>query len=139
MNMRSILILTGLALLGVAFGAMPEAGFAQSDPFLGTWQLNLSKSKFSPGPPQRSATANIQADGQNLKATFTGTGANENPGNFVVTYVPDGMPHPPTTPSPDFDAVADTRVDAYTWISRDTKAGNLVATVTAVVSPDGKR
>ena len=48
MNRRSILMLTGLALLGLAFDAMPQAGFAQTDPFLGLWQLNLTKSKFSP-------------------------------------------------------------------------------------------
>lgn len=26
-------------------------GFAQSDPGIGTWKLNLAKSTYSPGPP----------------------------------------------------------------------------------------
>jgi hypothetical protein len=132
-------VLTGTTLLGLAIaGLHHQAGFAQSDPFLGTWQLNLSKSKFSPGPPQRSATANIQADGQNLKATFTGTGANGNPFNVVIAYVFDGMPHSPTDPSPTFDATAYTRVDAYTLIRSVTKAAKLVGIQSIMVSSDGK-
>jgi len=29
---------------------------AQTDPFLGTWKLNVKKSKFVPGPPRKSET-----------------------------------------------------------------------------------
>jgi len=31
----------------------------QTDPFLGTWKLNASKSKFVPGPPKKSETRMI--------------------------------------------------------------------------------
>jgi hypothetical protein len=139
MKRRTALVLTGTTLLGLAIaGLTHEAGFAQSDPFLGTWQLNLAKSKYSPGPPPRSSTQNIQAEGQNDKVTTTGTDPNGNPTNTVFTGVYDGMPHPPTNPSPNFDSHADTRVDAYTHIHSYTKAGKLVGTLTSVVSPDGR-
>jgi hypothetical protein len=36
---------------------------AQSDPFLGTWQLDLAKSKFSPGPPPSGQTLSVQGEG----------------------------------------------------------------------------
>jgi hypothetical protein len=109
MNRRTTLMLTGMT-LGLAIAAVPQIAFAQSDPFLGTWQLNLAKSKFSPGPPPRSVTVNEQAEGQNLKGTFTGTDTSGNPINFVAAYVFDGMPHP--TGNPNGDATAYTRVDA---------------------------
>jgi len=119
-----------MALLGLAVAALPQVGFAQSDPFLGTWQLNLAKSKYSPGPPPRSQTSNFQAEGQNYKVTVTGVGAEGNPISITLTGVYDGMPHPLTNPNPNIDAVASTRVDAYTTISSFTKAGKLVATLT---------
>src|ERR1700693_3491887 len=136
MNRRT---LTTMALLGLAAAtALPQIAFAQTDPFLGTWQLNLAKSKYSPGPPPRSQTLNIQAEGQGLKAPITGVGADGNPINFTATLVFDGMPHPVQN-APDFDAAANTRVDAYTLIVSRTKAGKLVGTVTEVVSPDDKQ
>ena len=117
LNMRSILILTGLALLGVAFGAMPEAGFAQSDPFLGLWQLNLAKSKFSPAPPPRSQTVTVQGEGRDWKITVAGIDAAGAPIGDAFTQAFDGMSHPLMgTPNPNFDAAAATRVDAYTVI-----------------------
>jgi hypothetical protein len=137
MTRRRTLTLTTMALLGLAIAALPQVGFAQSDPSLGSWQLNLAKSKYSPGPPPKSLTVNAQAEGQGLKITFTGIGANGNPISVVVTDVLDGMPHPDPY-NPNFDAIASTRVDAYTMIFSLTKAGKLVGTQTNIVSPDGK-
>jgi hypothetical protein len=135
MNRRATLV-TGMTLLGLTIAALPQPGLAQSDPFLGTWHLNLAKSKFNPGPAPRSQTRNFQAEGQNLKLSITGINANGNPINAVATLVFDGMPHPANNPN--FDANAAIRVDAYTAIFSFTKAGKLVETLTTVVSPDGK-
>jgi hypothetical protein len=137
MTRRSTLTLTTMALLGLAVAAaLPQIGFAQSDPFVGTWQLNLAKSKFSPGPPPKSNTVNVQAEGQGLKNTITGIGADGNPTSAVATTVFDGMPHP--SGNPNFDATAVTPVDAYTTIYSRTKAGRFVGIQTVIVSPDGK-
>ena len=35
---------------------------AADNPFVGTWKLDVSKSKFSPGPPPQSATVTVGAD-----------------------------------------------------------------------------
>jgi hypothetical protein len=89
MTRRTLLVLTGMSLLVLAISALPQPGFAQSDPLLGTWQLNLTKSKYSPGLAPRSRTVNIiQVEGQNLKFTVTGTDANGNPINIVDTAQP---------------------------------------------------
>ena len=37
---------------------------AADDPFIGTWKLNVAKSKFDPGPPTKSTTVAIAADGK---------------------------------------------------------------------------
>jgi hypothetical protein len=141
MKRLTVLVLTGPTLLSLAFAAFPQASFAQSNPFVGTWQLNLAKSKFSPGPPPRSQTVDVQAvdvqvEGQGLKVTTNGVGAEGNPTGIAFALVFDGIPHP--TGNPNFDAGTAARLDAYTLITSRSKAGKLVSIQTVVVSPDGK-
>ena len=135
MNRRTASILTGL--LGLAIAALPQTSFAQSDPATGLWQLNLAKSKYSPGLPPKSQTVYIQAEGQNLKLTNVGISAEGNPTSALTMWIFDGMPHP-VTGNPNFDAVASTRVNAYTINNSRTKAGKVVGTQTVVLSQDGK-
>jgi hypothetical protein len=68
MKRRTTFVLIAMTLLGLAI-AIPQAAFAESDPLLGTWQLNLAKSKHTPGPGPKSATENIQRKGENRKLT----------------------------------------------------------------------
>jgi hypothetical protein len=142
MNRRTAFMLTGMALLGLAIAALPQPGFAQRDPWLGTWQLNPAKSKYSPGPPPKNITANIQGEGQNHKVTVTGIDAAGNPISAVFTRTYDGVPHRrlegPGIGAAAFDAAALTRVDDHTIIISRTKAGKLVQTSTGVISLDGK-
>ena len=138
MNRRTTVMLTGMTLLGLAMVALPQVGFAQSDPWLGTWQLNLAKSKYSPGPPPKSLAVNWQGEGQNRKITVVGVDAQGNPIVIVMTEaVEDGKPDP-VTGSPDYDAHAATRVDAHTRNASFMKAGKVVRTGILVVSQDGK-
>jgi hypothetical protein len=136
MKRRTVLVLTGTTLSSLAFAAFPDASFAQSNPFVGTWQLNLAKSKFSPGPPPKSQTINVEAEAQGLKVTTNGVGAEGNPTSIAFSLVFDGMPHP--TGNPNFDAGTAAQLDAHTLITSRTKAGKLVSIQTVVVSPDGK-
>jgi hypothetical protein len=110
--------------------------FAQSDPLLGTWQLNLAKSKFSPGPGPKTQTVKVEPQGQDQKVTVTGVNAQGNPINNVFTNIYDGMPHPASNPN--FDASARVRVDANTLVNSRTKGGKLVGTQIVTVSSDGK-
>jgi hypothetical protein len=147
-NRCTKLMLTGITLSALAFAALPRSGFAQSDPFIGTWQLNLTKSKFSPGPGPKSVTMNVQAEGQNHKVTFAGMNTEGNRQSLMIPWLYDGMPHPVTANTegnrlgllgnPNIDARAFTRVDAYAVNISYMKAGKIVQTATAVVSRDGK-
>jgi hypothetical protein len=57
----------------VMFTAVAAAPlFAQENPFLGTWKLNVAKSKFNPGPAPKSLTRTITADGSGTKYSFEG-------------------------------------------------------------------
>ena len=72
---RTTLMLTGMTFLALAMAAWPQVGFAQSSsPLLGTWKLNLDKSKFS-CTAFTSLTANYTQDGPNIKGTLQGTDA----------------------------------------------------------------
>ena len=138
MNRRTRCTLTAMALLGLAITSFPPFGFAQSDPFTGLWQLNLAKSKFTPGPAPKSQTVDIQAEGQNRKMTAVGITA---AGNAAVDawpeFVVDGKPHP-VTGNPDVDTDTYTPVDARTINMSRVKDGKTVGTATLAVSPDGK-
>jgi hypothetical protein len=136
MNRRTTFTVTGMTLLGLAIAALPQVGFAQSNPLIGAWKLNLDKSKFG-SPPPRSGTLTYTQDGQNMRSTAEGVDAQGNPTRVVFMHIYDGTPHP-TTGSPVYDASAYTRVDANTVIYSRLKAGKLVLIGTLVVSPDGK-
>jgi hypothetical protein len=125
----------------VAFALSPQPAFSQSDPMLGTWRLNLEKSKFSPGPAPRDLTHTLQGDGENRRFTATSVDAEGKPRTFTAMHIYDGLPHPVAgTPNflAVFDASAYTRVDANTVILSRFKAGKLVQVETLVVSADGK-
>jgi hypothetical protein len=129
-------VLAALATSGLAIISV-EVAFAQSDPWVGMWQFNVAQSKFSPRPPPKSASMNIQGEGQNHKVTITGIGPTGNPVlTEVVALVYDGTSYP-VTGSPIYDAAASARVDNRTIIISRTKAGKLVQTSTWVMSNDG--
>ena len=132
--------LTTMALLGLAVvfaTALPQTGFAQSDPLIGTWKLNLAKTSYSPGPPPRSGTVTFQAEGQGLRLTVEGINAQGNPTKLVVMLFDDGKSYP-VTGNPAFDATSNKRVNDSTWWGIGTKAGKVVGTLILAVSADGK-
>jgi hypothetical protein len=135
MNRRSF---TTMALLGFAVAtALPQAGLAQSNPLLGTWKLNLEKSKLPPGTAPRSQTATFEQDGQNIKNTNQSIDAQGKETTSLFLHIYDGQPHP-TTGNPLYDASAYLRLDGNTIIFSRFKGGKLVQIGTIVVSQDGK-
>jgi hypothetical protein len=135
MNRRTALMLTGLTFLGLATAASSNLGFAQSSPLIGTWKLNLEKSKLTPAP--RSQTATFQQDGQNIKNTNQTIDAQGNATTSVFLHIYDGQPHP-TTGNPLYDATAYLRLDGNTIVFSRFKGGTLVQIGTIAVSQDGK-
>jgi hypothetical protein len=135
MNRRTALM--SAAVLSLAACAFPQASFAQTNPLIGSWKLDLTKSKYPSGSAPRSQMVTNQPDGQNIKATFQTIDAQGNGQTIVFTIVYDGQPHP-VTGVPRYDAVAYLQLDGTTTIFSATKAGKLVLTGAGVVSQDGK-
>jgi hypothetical protein len=137
MNRRTTLMLTAMSLLGLVITALPQPSFAQSDPLIGTWKLNLAKSTFSPGPPPRSGTATFQAEGQGLRVTLEAINDQGNPTKRVFMIFDDGKSYP-VTGNPVDDATSNKRVNDSTWWNIRTKAGKIVLTEILAASADGK-
>ena len=138
MKRRTKFLLTGIVLSGLAVAALPQLSFAQTDAFAGVWQLNLAKSKYTPGPPQKSLTVYIQGEGQNRKLTAVGINAAGNALSQIWSeFVEDGRPHP-IAGNQNVDSQTYTRADAHTINISRLKDGKTVGTAALVVSPDGK-
>jgi len=122
-------------LLGLVVAA-PQTGLAQSLPPVGTWKLNIAKSTFV-GPPPRSQTVDVQAEGQVLRLTIENIDAQGNSAKAVIVDFNDGKFHPVTGVAA-YDAQAEKVVtDSTKWTIR-TKAGKVVQTLIGEMSADGK-
>jgi hypothetical protein len=127
-----------IIIVGTAFVAWPGHAAAQTaDPVLGTWELNVAKSTFSPGPAPKSETRTYAVVGQDITATSKGVDADGKPtfGQWAVNY--DGKDRP-AIGLPDLDALSLKRIDASTTEFTQKKAGKVVATGRRVISTDGK-
>ena len=136
MNRRTTLFLVSMTL--AALPALTQPSFAQSDPLLGIWQLNVAKSKYSPGPPPKSQTWYIWDDEaktrKNSQVTIREDGV---PDAVVIIHTYDDTPRP-VPGQRSYDASAYRRVDAHTVSARYLQAGKLTATAAWSVSQDGK-
>lgn len=119
----------------VAIGS--QSGFAQGDPFLGTWVLNVAQSKYMPGPPPKDQTATYEVSGQGIKITAKGTDAAGKRTTTVYTANYDGKDYP-VTGNPDWDAISLKRVNPSNVEFTRKRAGKVVQTGTNVISNDGK-
>ena len=126
-------------LVAMALGARTTACAADPpDVTLGTWKLNVAKSKFIPGPPFRSETRIYAALPDGVKVTIQtvdGDGKTINT-EYPVNY--DGKFHHVSTSGGPADAISLTRIDAYTAENQLKHGDRVVATARRVVSKDAK-
>ena len=118
--------------------AKPEAKASQArDPRTGTWQLNLAKSIYKPGPPPKSQTVRIEPSGQGERVRSEALNTN---GTKVVTEYTaafDGTDYP-LKGSLVANTVSLKRIDVRTTERVDKKDGHVMLVYKRVVSPDGK-
>jgi hypothetical protein len=67
MNARVITTAIGLVTVLWLVAAQPAAQSA--DPFVGTWRLNVAKSKYTPGPIPKSVTSTYEPAGKGDKVS----------------------------------------------------------------------
>lgn len=130
------IVFPGFILAFLAGFAFTFCGSAAGDPFNGLWKLNLAKSKIPPPFPQ-SQTVRIEADetGVRMEEVIV----NSQGERLVITVRAkfDGEDYP-VEGTPFADTVAYRHDGTHTIKGVAKKAGRVVVTETAVLSPDGK-
>jgi len=112
---------------------------AQTDAFVGTWQLNVAKSKFDPGTARKSETRIVESSPTGMKVSVDRTNADG--GNQQFNYITnfDGKPHPITGAGPfGADSIDVTLGAANSLTYKLIRGGKVVGTGKSVVSADGK-
>jgi hypothetical protein len=113
---------------------------AQSNPQVGTWKLDLAKSKYVAAQAPKSETRSVEAEGEGAKVSLDGVAADGSRIAYSYTTNYDGketivsgvgMPYGQ-------DTIAVKRVNANTTTAILRKLGKVVGTTKAVVSKDGK-
>jgi hypothetical protein len=123
----SLILLATMLCAGTAFAA---------DPILGTWKLNVAKSKFDPKAVLTASTRTYtEANGlYTLDQKLTGADGKEM--SYQLHYR-EGKDEKVTT-TPSVDTTHAKKIDANTWDFDLKKDGKVVGHVHRVVSADGK-
>ena len=108
------------------------------DSFVGTWHLDVAKSKYSPGPVPKSQTSTYTAVGSGYKIAVRIEPVSGPVQEYSFTTTLDGKDAPVTGNNPNADMVAVKRIDANTIEIVNKKAGKVTTTTRSVVSTDGK-
>lgn len=124
-------------LLLVLFTFLGISLWAAADPNIGTWKLNVAKSKYTPGPAPKSATITYEETADGIKRSGESVDADGKTTSFTYTAKYDGKDYP-VTGSALFDSIAIKKVNDHTAAATLKKGGKQVGTARRVVSKDGK-
>jgi hypothetical protein len=131
---RAALMLAFAALLTPLLAAQAAP---PSDPFVGTWKLNVAKSSFEPGPPPKEGTVVIKKVGDKSSFTLNLELATGQKIVFEYTVSQDGA-EAAIPGGGRVDAVSEYRINVRTVARNDKKDGKVVRAQYSVVSKDGK-
>ena len=112
---------------------------AQGNPLVGTWKLNVAKSKFDPGPGPKSLTRTVAAQGDGVKYTFEGVSADGKSLSYGFSVTFDGKDNPIDGSMPSgADTISAKRTDPHHFVATLKKGGKVIGTSKVEVSKDGK-
>ena len=134
--MYKFLRATALVMIVIAASAV-ELAAQRNDPLVGTWELNIAKSKYTSNRAPKSETRTYVVAGQDIKASSTGVDGTGKPtaASWIVNY--DGKDRPQTG-NPNADTLSLKRVNAFSAKFTQKRAGKVVITGTRTISRDGK-
>jgi len=124
----------------VALSLASMTGASQSpatnqDPVIGQWRLDVSKSKYTPGPGPKSETRTYQLTGEGIKAVIVRTDQNGRVETIEYGADYDSVNH--VIGTPDYDAVQLTRISAYVSEATLSHAGKQFGTARREIAKDG--
>jgi len=133
--MRKNLLMVSLAAC-CAIVLSSAVGLAAEN-WLGTWTLNVAKSKYKPGPGPKSLTLKFEATADGIKLTSDGVNAEGEAthGEYVSKF--DGT-DVPWSGNPDADTASAKKIDDNNYENIWKKDGKTTITAKAGVSKDGK-
>src|SRR6266853_679113 len=135
MNMRQLLVFAVFTIVAATGVAIAEA--AAPDPVIATWQLNVSKSTFTPGPAYKSQTRTYSQSGPSITLVIKTVAADGKEMTSQTTFQLDGKDYP-WTGNPNVDTGAVKQIDSNTAKFTLKKAGKVVQAGSRTVSKDGK-
>ena len=135
--MRIRNLVAGVAVL-IAIVALAATTTAQGkEAWVGTWKLNVEKSRYSPGPAPKSSTVTVAATDGGISQTVDSVPATGAPQHWTVTAKFDGKDVAVKgNPNADMMAFKKTGDRSYEVISK--KGGKTMTTGRVVISADGK-
>jgi hypothetical protein len=135
MKHMALVVFSTLLALPVPASAQGVSG---EDPLLGTWRLNVSQSRYRPGPPPKSQTRSYEKYRDGIRATVRTVYADGRSTTVQSVYDYDKQEHP-VTGSEEVDVIVVKRVDARTHEATLSHAGQEIGTLRRVISADGKK
>jgi hypothetical protein len=129
----------GSLVIGAALviGSATAGASGSTDSVVGTWTLDLAKSKFNPGPAPKSQTRTYAATADGIDLTVDGMAADGSKVSQHSSYKYDGKDYA-MTGAADFDTLSVKRIDANRVESDQKKGGKVVGHTVRTVSADGK-
>ena len=127
------------ALLGtlLTIGTAALAAGTAVDPVIGTWKLNVAKSKFGSSHVLKSQTRIYSQSDKGITIEMKSVSADGKDMTTIATYQFDGKDYP-VTGAAEYDSLSGRQIDANTAEFTLKKAGKTVATTRRTVSKDGK-
>ena len=133
---QSVLLAATASYFGSDDRVGAQAVAAEEDLLLGTWQLDLTKSRYTPGPPPRSETRTYVRDKEGMKGTIQRR--RDDGREEVIEYRADFDHEFPVTGTEAYDTIRLKRIDARTAEAVLSHAGRVFGTARRVISEDGR-
>jgi hypothetical protein len=131
------MLMSTLRLVAVIMGTTAIA-WAADDPLVGTWKLNVSKSKYTPGPAPQEETRVYEAQAEGINVTVRTIEADGHTATIHISANYDGKDYP-VTGSSDYDVITKlTKISERVAEATLMHGSRLIATAKREVSPDGK-
>jgi hypothetical protein len=111
--------------------------FAAADPIVGTWKMNVARSKFSPGPAPKSVTSTYTQEGDWIVNSANAIDAAGQPINRTNRFKIDGTEYPYEGPQGK-GMISRKRIDDLTTEAVVKFSGGHAVNSRSVISQDGK-
>ena len=135
--MKRIAFFFAVAMICMGFSGLM---LAQENPTVGTWKLNLEKSKFPSGMAPKSLTRTVSADGDKVKYSFEGEAHDGTALNYSFTVKYDGKDNEVAGSGIPYgaDHIAIKRISSHKFSATLKKDDKIVGNSSSTVSKDGK-